>query len=595
MAAATAAAADKTWNGSAGTDFEADANWTGGTPADDLTTDVGVFAYGAPNSPLLTRTRSIKGLNLAGGYWNGENTAVFAGTPVYLLRLGSAGIVMDSTGSGNADVSTNANPELAVSQAWEVRKNILYVRGMISGAATNRLTKTGAGALFLSANNTYAGGTDVNAGILQADHPGALGNGPVSVGSNATLLANCTPFEKDITLLDGSTFGAPTWGDVRHVQNGTLAVTGTVTLTSGQGQFYIDSDIVGPGGLTISGQPAMGYQESMVLTASNSFAGAVSVGRYGWVTIAHPFAFGVGTNDIAVRASTDYAKLWIATGASGLSTSHSLTLGTNATLYVEGGVTLNNAVTLDGGTYSFYSGTGGNRYQTGPIVLTNGVTSMINANGSWSMGNWYQTGTISGTGGLKIWGSGTYSTLLYFQGSNTWSGTNTISDSNVRIAADSALGTGATILNPGSSVTLTANAVLPNEFRGHGNIVTGPNVMICTGSLSPGIDGIGTLTVEDLDFRGTYRWQFNETTSDLINATTLTFGSGSANLDVEWIGSGPAPNGDFLLMNYSGPDPVNALWTVKCHSSQIGKVRVDTANKQIVVKLASSGTLVFLK
>jgi autotransporter-associated beta strand protein len=57
------------------------------------------------------------------------------------------------------------------------------VAGTISGPGS--LTKSGTGTMTLSAANTYAGGTTINAGTLVAGHSDAFGSGPVTINNGA--------------------------------------------------------------------------------------------------------------------------------------------------------------------------------------------------------------------------------------------------------------------------------------------------------------------------------------------------------------------------------------------------------------------------
>jgi fibronectin-binding autotransporter adhesin len=66
----------------------------------------------------------------------------------------------------------------------------LTFSGQATGAGGS-FTKSGAGTLVLSGNNTYGGGTNVSAGILRAGSTSAFGTGPMTVSAGATLdLAN---------------------------------------------------------------------------------------------------------------------------------------------------------------------------------------------------------------------------------------------------------------------------------------------------------------------------------------------------------------------------------------------------------------------
>lgn len=68
---------------------------------------------------------------------------------------------------------------------FEVTNGTLTHNGVIDGPGG--LTKTGNATLELNAVNPYAGGTQVNAGMLIANVNGALGSGAVSVDGGATL------------------------------------------------------------------------------------------------------------------------------------------------------------------------------------------------------------------------------------------------------------------------------------------------------------------------------------------------------------------------------------------------------------------------
>ncbi len=49
------------------------------------------------------------------------------------------------------------------------------------------LVKSGAGSLNITGNNTYTGGTTLNAGTLNIGHASALGSGPLTIGGTATI------------------------------------------------------------------------------------------------------------------------------------------------------------------------------------------------------------------------------------------------------------------------------------------------------------------------------------------------------------------------------------------------------------------------
>ena len=65
--------------------------------------------------------------------------------------------------------------------------NPLTLTGTISGGGA--LTKNGASTLILTADNSYAGGTTINAGILQVGNGGASGSIIGNVADNSGTLA----------------------------------------------------------------------------------------------------------------------------------------------------------------------------------------------------------------------------------------------------------------------------------------------------------------------------------------------------------------------------------------------------------------------
>jgi autotransporter-associated beta strand protein len=126
---------------------------------------------------------SIKSLNFTGAGPAATNSVTIGGGN--LLTIGTGGVTVQ-TGSANHVINTNT--ALGASQTWTVTDlgNTLTVGGIISGGATESLTKAGSGTLLLTGNNTYAGPTNVNAGTLLVNGT-HTGGGLYTVGSGGTL------------------------------------------------------------------------------------------------------------------------------------------------------------------------------------------------------------------------------------------------------------------------------------------------------------------------------------------------------------------------------------------------------------------------
>lgn len=166
--------------------------------------------------------------------------------------------------------------------------------GLISGSR-GRLVKTGTGALTLSHENTYTGGTLVAGGALRLDNPAAMGAGATTVNAGATLdLNGQSPFNPlilaggslenhaakesrltslGVTLQADSTLGSAggqwiSWGGGTLKLNGhTLTQSGPVraaepTTVAGEGVYRVEGELNGYGRLSWSTAGSLAVGES---------------------------------------------------------------------------------------------------------------------------------------------------------------------------------------------------------------------------------------------------------------------------------------------------------------------------------------------
>jgi outer membrane autotransporter protein len=158
--------------------------------------------------------------------------------------------------------------------------------GDIAGAGV--LTKVGGGALVLSGDNSYQGGTVLVSGLLSAGHDNALGTGALTVASagatldiqNGVAIANATDLQNDLDVnvnggatgthagvISGSggltkegsgaleLTGTSTYAGPTTVNHGTLIVNGSIAseVTVNDGGMLMGSGMVGGDAMIMSG------------------------------------------------------------------------------------------------------------------------------------------------------------------------------------------------------------------------------------------------------------------------------------------------------------------------------------------------------
>jgi len=149
--------------------------------------------------------------------------------------------------------------------------------GRIVGSGA--VEKTGAGALFLIRDNTYAGGTTITAGLLQLGDGGTSGSIRGDVVNNGVLALN----RSDVLTVPGAISGS---GSVRQIGTGTAILTGDSTyrggtiiaagvlqLGNGGTSGSIGGDIVNNG--------VLAFNRSDVLTVPGAISGSGSVRQIG--------------------------------------------------------------------------------------------------------------------------------------------------------------------------------------------------------------------------------------------------------------------------------------------------------------------------
>jgi len=312
-------------------------------------------------------------------------------------------------GNGGSGANAGAiNGNVADNGTFAIDRSDTYTyAGALSGGGV--FVQMGSGTTALSGNNSYSGGTLLDAGTLQVTNNNSVGTGAVTfnggtfqAGANGVSIGNAFVIDTSTATID--------------TQSNTLTLSGPISdgIASGGGLTKI-----GSGTLVLSG--ASGY-----IGATNVNAGALQAGAAN--AFAPQSTFNVASG--AVLALNGFNETLGALSGAG-----NVTLG--AGTLTAGG---NNSSTAYSGTIS---GSGGlNKTGSGIFTLTgtDTYTGVTNING----------GTLNVTGAI------TSSSAVNVNAGGTLTGTGTVDPNTVTIAAGATFAPG-TAGVPGSSTTIAGN------------------------------------------------------------------------------------------------------------------------------------------
>jgi fibronectin-binding autotransporter adhesin len=388
------------------------------------------------------------------------NTIISAGT----LQIGNG----SSSGTLAGDITDNAALVTDLSVAGTLA-------GSISGSGS--LTQNGAGVMILTGDNTYTGGTAINAGTLQLGNGGTTGSVAGNVIDNGTLV-----FDRS----DAVSFGGVVSGNGALVQNGsgTLVLTGTNSYTGGT-TIGAGTLQLGNGGTTgslsgdVTDNGTLAFDHADAVTFGNTVSGAGGLMQTGTGSLTLS-----GANTYA--GGTSLAAGTLVLGNASAIGSGTLAMAAGTTLSFSSGFTLANAISLSGdptvnvgsGLSTTLSGSISDGTQAGDLVKTGAGTLTV-------------TGATSYTGSTEVAGG-----TLDVEGS--------------LISA----------VSVDNGATLTGTGITGSMTIGNGALV------------SPGGNAVGTLTVNgNATLAAGSSYQVNATdtgSSDLIHALgTATLGGGS--------------------------------------------------------------------
>jgi autotransporter-associated beta strand protein len=389
------------------------------------------------------------------------------------LTLGSG-----TTGSivGSVSISSGAALEFD-------RSNPYNFSGAISGLGG--VQQNGTGVLTLSGANSYTGGTMINSGVLVVPNAGALGNGPVTLGSGAELRSSGT-----VLLTDPITFSGA------GASSATISTTGILTLPN-----FTDSG----SGLLIFG--SSGNAGTVGIPSGGSLS-AASLSRI-------EVAFGTLSNGGGLNALTSNAQTTRVNQGATLSLSDFSTTINNLTGNgtVKTGTKSSTVLTLAG---AFFQGNISGAGQVNAIGGGSGLVDFLTA-------NTYTGGTTVSVGGLVAnnpTGSATGTGPVTINGGASIGGSGTVS--------------GAMTLDSGGTVKPSLNSGAGTKFHGSSLLWEGGGTLdfqigsttdqlLLTGALTKGTAGAFTINiVNDTIVTGSYTLAtFASTTFSLSDFTLV--------------------------------------------------------------------------
>ncbi|WP_164738362.1 autotransporter-associated beta strand repeat-containing protein [Aquabacter cavernae] len=544
--------------------------------------------------------------------WNGTKAATFAGTAGTVQVDGSVSsggpvsakglkFVTDGytiAGLTPTDTLTLVNgttmPKVNVDGSGTTATMSVIIAGAYG------LEKIGDGTLVLTGANTYAGGTTVTAGTLQIGTGGSLLG---DIANEAALVFSTTGTAAYAGNITGT-------GTLAKTGVGTLTLTGTVS--PGGGTTISGGELqIGAGGTAGSISGAITNNAGLVFSRSNDLTYADVISGSGTVE-----QMGVSTGKLTLSGTNSYigattvtSGVLEVTNVSALGTTQSgTTVSSGASLQINVGGTISEALTLSGAGASGYAGAlrkigSASLSYDGSITLDDDATIDGGANGSMTIAGGIfgtdailtlsQVGTISGVidldgGGVVVGGS------WIFSGANTYTGTTSVSNgATLSVQNSDALGStagGTTVAAGGTlslndvngAVTIGAEAlslggggasVATLESGGVGNSYAGAITLLGDAVISvrPGFLGMtGSLTLSG-DITGTGQNLALEAMGTGLISGNIETGTGTVTVNAgTWTLTGEN--------SYSGLTTINGGTLQIGNGGTTGSIESDVAN-----------------
>jgi fibronectin-binding autotransporter adhesin len=486
-----ALAVDGTWTATTSGSWQITSNWAGGIVGTG-SAGIATFAPDITSDVTVTNNQS----RAIGSMVFGTDSAP-TGTGIWIVS-GSLFTFTNGT-ANNATITVNSSRTANIACLIQ------------SGTPLNAmLVKNGTGTLILSSTgNNISTNVAITNGTLEISKDNQLGAAPGSffpsrlqISNGATLRTNGV---STLTQNRGITIGSG---------GGTLSVNGTTMLYGGRLTGAGNTaTVTGSNALTLTNVSGSATNVNWDF-ASNSgvrtfFQGSNALGT-GSVTVRNGVRLTSQSTAPTSGQVTNAVTVESGGGLTNRSTTGTVVTYTNVTLPSSGSILLNND---DQSTTGLTISSGG--------TLAGDLTIDTTQGGTNAVGRVTLSGVFGGSGGLIKSGTGT-SGVLVLEGSNTYTGTTSVTTGELYVNGDQSLATG--------PVVVSANATL-----GGSGTVGGLVSLASTATMKPGF-GVGTLALSgplSLGSGVNYNWQMMSGTgvAGATDAWDLLALSGTLSID----------------------------------------------------------------
>ena len=525
------------------------------------------------------------------------STASNLGAATGPINFGGGGLQW--TGTNNTDISTRTITLSSGVATLELGANNVTLANSIGNNGTGGITKLGTGNLTLGGANLYAGNTAINAGGLVVTNStgSATGSGNLTL-ANTTVLSGTGTVSGSVSVATGGKI-KPGVGGVGTLTVGKLNLAAgslmdlEFTSTSSNDQVVVtDTDGLSLNGAvsltlnptgTSNGLAATGnytimqYSGSAVPAVNNlSVFNPASGYAYTFDASGGVVTLSVVNNGVIPEWAAGGSGSWgsaanwtdstAAGGGSNYTAKFQASLGSVATVTLDGDRTTKGLAFGGSGGYIIAQGTGGNltldngvsasgvtvdagnNTITAPVILNSTAGIAVAANSSLTI-----SGGVSGVGGINKSAAGT----LDLTGTNSFSGNVAVAAGVLGFANASSLGSGSLTLNGGALRYDTGNTadisskVITFAINGATIDTNGNNVVLAntignggTGSFTK--SGAGSLT---LSGSNTYTGSTAVTGGSLIISSNANLGAEASGAQLSLDGGVLVPTTTLALNN----------------------------------------------